>query len=153
MKIRGRKLLVVLLTVGFMLSASFSAFAMGMGGGGTGGMGGGGTVANRFSGFGTVTAVDVTAKTVTVSITMASKLLKNDVGNEVTFHVSSTAWVGSMVMGGMMSQAGANHSQMMGGNTQLTLSQIKVGDQVGFMGALNTTSKEYYIDRLMDWLY
>lgn len=54
-----------------------------------------------------------------------------------------------MPMGGMVGGSGG----MMGGayNT-LTLNDIKSGDFVGFTGTYDSTTKQYTITRLMDWI-
>ncbi len=119
MKSRFTKVGILVLAAAFILSFGCGAYAaMGMGGGGGGGMGGGGTnVANRFSGFGAVTAVDTVAKTVTVDLTMASRLLSDYVGTPFTFQVAANAWIGSMNMGGMMGQTMTPGHGMNGNST------------------------------------
>ncbi len=93
--------------------------------------------ANTFSAFGTVTSVDPTAKTVTITITRAGRLLKGEIGNPVTFQVSSTAWVGPMGQGGMMGGMGCicrgQGGGMMGGQGGGMMGQGRTG-QGGMMG-------------------
>jgi len=131
---------------------------------------------NSFSAFGTVTSVDPPAKTVTITITRAGRLLKGEIGNPVTFQVSSTAWVGPMGPGGMMGGMGCicrgQGGGMMGGQgggmmgqgrmgpggtgTQPTgnmpLTDIQQGDEVHFMGYQDAATHEYVLTRLMVWL-
>lgn len=128
---------------------------------------------NNFSAFGTVTSVDPTAKTVTITITRAGRLLKGEIGNPVTFQVSSTAWVGPMGPGGMMGGMGCRgQGGMMGGQgggmmgqgrmgpggagTQpagnIPLTDIQQGDEVHFMGYQDAATHEYVLTRLMVWL-
>jgi hypothetical protein len=158
---KGRKLSIMMLSAIFVLAFAFTANAQGMGmGGGMGGTGmgvNGNTtpVADRFSGFGTVNAVDTAANTITVDVTMASRLLKPDIGTPVTFPVNTNVWIGSMGLGGMMSQSVTTGHGMRGtvAATKLSLSDIQTGDQVSFMGHFDSTGNQYIIDRLFPWLY
>lgn len=138
--------------------------------------GGGGTTpsaqADRFSGFGTVTSVDTTAKTVTVTVTRASRLLKGEVGNPVTFQLSSTAVIAPLTgpMGGcpggcpgMGGQGGMGRKMGPGamgpggssmGNppVQLQLTDVQQGDEVHFIGHFDAAAKQYIVERLMVWI-
>ncbi len=174
MKLKSTEIGVLILAIMFVFSIGGAAHGM-MGGGSSGGqsgsmigggpggqsgsmMGGGTTgtnTASRFSGFGTVTAIDTTNNTITVELTMASRLISVHVGSPFEFEISSKAWIGTMAMGGMMSQSvttGHTMNGMGGSGSKLTLSSIKEGDSVSLMGYLDSNTNEYIVDRLFVWV-
>ncbi len=165
---------VLLAVVMASLLSGQGAYAQAPGGGGTTPPA---TQADRFSGFGTVTSVDTTAKTVTVTITRASRLLKGEVGNPVTLQLSSTAVItpltgpmcgcpgGCAGMGGQGGQGGmGGMGRRMGpgamgpggcmGNppVMLQLTDVQQGDEVHFIGHFDAAAKQYVVERLMVWL-
>jgi hypothetical protein len=113
---------------------------------------GGGTTTSGtyFSGMGKINAVDPTARTITITMTFGSRLLESFIGgNPANFPISTKAYIAAMPLGGMMGGTGG----MMGGNfSTLTLSNLKPGDFIGFMGTYDSTKKQYTLTRIMDWI-
>ncbi len=119
------------------------------------------TAATQISGFGTVTAIDHMAYTMSLNVLGSSRLLKTGIGSgaQTDFSLASTVKVTGARMGPGWMMGGPSGGTMMPGTpgpgysiTNLTVNNIQLQDFVWFYGYQDNVRKSFIVTQLMVWL-
>lgn len=158
----GRILVAAMFLLTFLLSVSPAAFAQAMGPG----AGAGNRSASSFSGQGVVVSTDPVGLTMVVTLNTGSRLFaqQSDFGKDVTLQVSKTAVIRSfgittagsgMVLLAPGSKVGQAPGQggAIGAGKKLLFTDIQPGDAVFVSGTYNSTSGQFSVNGILDWIY
>ncbi|MEM5790221.1 MAG: hypothetical protein AAGU11_23120 [Syntrophobacteraceae bacterium] len=119
---------------------------------------------NSFSATGTVIAVDAADQTITVRLGTGSRLVRDKVGEDLTFRVAKDTFIGCgigwaacpLLHPGSMRQTnpGGLPGDRRGGKPlrEVKLSDIDINDEVQFRGTISDEPGNYTINQLMVWV-
>ncbi len=119
------------------------------------------TAATQISGYGTVTAIDHMAYTMSLNVLGASRLLKASIGSgaQTDFSLASTVKVVGSRTGPGWIMGGTSMSGMMPGSpapgsaiTFLTVNNIQLQDFVWFYGYKDNLTRNFIVTQVMIWL-